>query len=83
DGQVVDAELRQLVVRCPWSTMLDNPERFSSLSELLADRLGLDSIDAPIVDAVMVGHGIDTVVSCSDGYLSVTLRMPMHPAAGL
>jgi signal transduction histidine kinase len=69
----------RLVFSGPWSADLAPHESFSSLSELVSGRLSLDSLDAPLFDAVMLAHGIEMEISFEDARLAVGLTVPVAP----
>ena len=71
--------LVRLVFSGPWSADIAPHESFSSLSELVSERLSLDSLDAPLFDAVMLAHGIEMDISFEDARLSVGLMVPVVP----
>lgn len=71
--------LVHLVFSGPWSADIAPHESFSSLSELVSERLSLDSLDAPLFDAVMLAHGIDMEISFEDARLAVELTVPVAP----
>ena len=75
-GEQRDNELVRLTITGRWRQNVGIPEQFFSLSELIAERLALDSIEAPIFDAVMRAHGINTEVLYDSTRLAVSLQMP-------
>lgn len=70
------SEPLQIVLRADWHTGAAAIEPCASVSEFISERLGLDSIEAPLFDAIMHAHGAQTVVSCDGMRVMVALTLP-------